>query len=73
MLTAREAARLEKGQEHVQAVEDKAKADGVVTGEERARLTRAENKQSARIDRQKHDAQHDFNHDGKVDRPLKRR
>lgn len=72
-LTTREAVRLEKGQDHVQAVEDKAKADGVVTGKERARLTHAENKQSARIYRQKHDAQHDFNHDGKIDRPLKRR
>jgi hypothetical protein len=72
-LTAQEAARLEKGQDHLQAVEDKAGADGVVTGKERARLTHVENKQSARIYRQKHDAQHDFNHDGRIDQPLKRR
>jgi hypothetical protein len=72
-LTTNEAARLEKGQDHVQKVEDKVKADGVVTGKERVRLTHAENKQSARIYRQEHDPQHDFDHDGKIDRPLAKR
>jgi hypothetical protein len=68
-LTGKEAARLEKGQEHVQKVEDKAKADGVVTKKERARIQQAENVQSRHIARQKHDRQRDMNHDGKKDRP----
>src|SRR5664279_6104515 len=72
-LTPREAARLEKGQERLRKMEEKAKADGRVTGRERARLTRAENLQSARIYRQTHDGRHDRNHDGKVDRPLRNR
>ena len=70
-LTANEAARLENGQDRLQAKEDKAKADGKVTPVERARLQEAENKQSARIYAQKHDRQHDFNHNGKVDRPRR--
>jgi uncharacterized membrane protein YebE (DUF533 family) len=68
-LTGKEAARLEKGQEHVQKVEDKAKADGVVTKKERARIQQAENVQSRHIAREKHDRQRDMNHDGKRDRP----
>jgi hypothetical protein len=71
-LTAKEAARLEKGQEHVQRLEDKAKADGVVTKQERARLQHAENVQSRHIAKQKHDGQRDMNHDGKRDRPARR-
>ena len=71
-LTQREAARLERGQARTQRMESKAKADGVVTRQERARLQRAENKQSQRIYRQKHDRQHDYNHDGKIDRPARR-
>ena len=69
-LTGREAARLERGQDRLQAKENKAKADGVVTGKERAQLQHAENRQSERIYDQKHDRQHDFNHNGKVDRPV---
>lgn len=72
-LTQREEARLDRGQQHVQNLEDRTKADGVVTRRERARLQQAENVQSRRIYRQKHDAQHDFNHDGVKDRPLRRR
>ena len=68
-LTQQEAARLQRGQDRLQAKENKAKADGVVTGQERAQLQRAENRQSERIYREKHDRQHDLNHDGKVDRP----
>ncbi len=56
-LTAREAARLEAGQNRVAAQEAKAKSDGVVTRKERAKLERAENKQSRKIKHQKHDAQ----------------
>ena len=68
-LTAKESTRLENGQEHLQKLEDKAKADGTVTQQERVRLQKAENQQSARIYEQKHDRQHDYNHNGKVDRP----
>lgn len=68
-LTQREATRLEKGQERVQKMEDKAKADGVVTKKERARIQHAQNVQSRHIAKQKHDRQHDLNHDGKKDRP----
>ena len=56
-LTGKEAARLEKGQEHVQKVEDKAKADGVVTKKERAKLTHRQNKADRAIKRNKHDRQ----------------
>lgn len=56
-LTAREAARLERGQTRLQLREDQAKADGVVSKRERVALQRAEDKQSARIYRQKHDPQ----------------
>lgn len=56
-LTTREAARLEAGQGHVQKVEDKAKADGKVTKKEKARLHHAQEKQSRKIAKQKHDAQ----------------
>ena len=70
-LTPREAARLERGQQRLQAKEDRAKADGVVTPRERASLQHAENVQSRRIYAEKHDRQHDYNHDGKVDRPAR--
>ncbi len=68
-LTQKEAANLEKGQDKLQAKEDRAKADGVVTKQERKNLQHAENKQSQRIYNQKHDRQHDYNHNGKADRP----
>lgn len=71
-LTEREAARLEHGQDRVQRMEDKAKADGKVTRAERVRLHEAQDAQSARIYSQKHDRQHDFNHDGRVDRPARK-
>ena len=57
-LTPRETARLERGQQHVDNMEANAKADGVVTKRERAKLAHAQNVQSRRIHRQKHDAQH---------------
>ena len=56
-LTRPEARRLAAGQMHVLRVEDRAKADGVVTSRERAHLLHEENQQSRRIYRQKHDAQ----------------
>ena len=56
-LTGKEAARLEKGQAHVQKMENKAAADGKVTKKERARLEHAQNNQSRKIYREKHDKQ----------------
>jgi hypothetical protein len=56
-LNQKEAARLEKGQAHVQNMENKAVADGKVTKKERARLEHAQNNQSRKIYRQKHDKQ----------------
>lgn len=70
-LTQKEAARLEKGQTHVQNMEDKAKADGKVTPKERARIEHAQDNQSKKIYREKHDRQHDLNHDGKMDHPAR--
>ncbi len=57
-LTAREAARLERGQQRVENMEAAAKADGVVTKRERVQLQHAQNVQSRRIAAQKHDRQH---------------
>ncbi len=56
-LNEKEAARLQKGQAKVQAKKKAAKADGVVTKAERKELQQAQDKQSARIAKQKHDAQ----------------
>jgi uncharacterized membrane protein YebE (DUF533 family) len=57
-LTPHEAAKLERGQRHVAAIKANAKADGVVTPAERARIAHAQNVQSRKIYREKHDAQH---------------
>ncbi|MCG3193204.1 MAG: hypothetical protein DIJKHBIC_02454 [Thermoanaerobaculia bacterium] len=56
-LTDKEAAKLEAGQAKVDAREAAAKADGNVTKKERAELQHARDKQSAKIYKQKHDAQ----------------
>jgi hypothetical protein len=56
-LTMRETRRLAGGQVHLNRVERRAKADGVVTARERAHMQHEENQQSRRIYRQKHDAQ----------------
>jgi hypothetical protein len=56
-LNKKEAARLEKGQARVQKMENKAVADGKVTAGERARIEQAQDKQSRRIHREKHDKQ----------------
>lgn len=71
-LTAREANRLERGQQRVDNIEQRVKADGVVTRQERARLHQAQDVQSRRIAVQKHDRQHDYNHNGRIDRPARR-
>lgn len=71
-LTQREANRLERSQRRVDNMENRAKADGVVSRQERVRLHQAQDVQSRRIYAQKHDRQHDYNHNGRVDRPRRR-
>lgn len=56
-LNKREARRLERGQAHVQKMENKAVADGKVTAKERAKIEKAQDRQSRRIYREKHDKQ----------------
>ena len=56
-LTTKEAARLEKGQARVQKIETKAAADGKVTKKERAKIEHAQDQQSRKIAREKHDKQ----------------
>jgi len=56
-LTKKEAARLEKGQARVQKMEDKAMADGKVTKKEARRIEHAQDVQSKKIFREKHDKQ----------------
>ena len=56
-LNQKEAARLGKGQARVQKMEDKAAADGKVTAKERRKIERAQDKQSRKIAREKHDKQ----------------
>lgn len=53
-LTPEEAARLRAGQGHVRRMERRAKSDGVVTPGERVRLDHAQDRQSRRIARLKH-------------------
>ena len=67
-LTQKEAANLEKGQTHVQTMENKALSDGKITQKEAQRINETQNKQSRKIEQQKHDQQHDYNHDGKKDK-----
>ena len=66
-LTQREAGRLERDQMHIANMENRARADGVVTQQERARLHHAQDAESRRIYAEKHDRQHDYNHNGVVD------
>ncbi|MFO1219746.1 MAG: hypothetical protein U1E89_15365 [Burkholderiaceae bacterium] len=56
-LTNHEVAKLERGQSRVARKEARAGADGHVGAAEQARIQRAENRQSKRIYREKHDAQ----------------
>jgi hypothetical protein len=53
-LTRGEAARLRVGQRHIHRMERRAKADGFVSARERARLARAQNRESRAIWRLKH-------------------
>lgn len=56
-LTRREAARLERGQNHVNRMENRALADGTISRGEFRRIERAQNVESHRIYYQKHDRQ----------------
>ncbi|MBF8247856.1 MAG: hypothetical protein HW374_656 [Bacteroidetes bacterium] len=56
-LTKKEARRLAAEQKKIKHDEKKAKADGVVTPEEKAKLRNEQRKASKDINRQKHDAQ----------------
>jgi hypothetical protein len=56
-LNQRETNRLEREQSRINRMEDRAKADGVVTKRERSKINRAQNRASRDIYRQKHDAQ----------------
>ena len=56
-LNRREAARLDRGQERVNRMEDRALADGKIGKGEFRRIENAQNAQSQRIYRQKHDRQ----------------
>lgn len=56
-LNKREAERLERRQERIGKMEEKAKSDGVVTQKERARIHHQQDQESRRIHREKHDRQ----------------
>lgn len=56
-LNEREANRLNKQQEHINKMEDRAKSDGVVTKKERAKIGAAQERSSRNIAREKHDRQ----------------
>ena len=56
-LTPTEFRRLEKGEYHIERMEVRAKSDGELTAQERARLEHALNRESRQIYRQKHDNQ----------------
>lgn len=57
-LNRREAARLERGQAHVNLMENRALADCSISRGEFRWIEQAQNDQSRRIHRQKHDRQH---------------
>jgi len=56
-LAGKEATRLERHQGHIQNMETRAKADGTVTRNERARIHHTQNQESHHIRREKHDRQ----------------
>lgn len=56
-LNEKEAARLNKQQDHLDNLENKAKVDGTVTNKERAKIGYAQGHASRHIAREKHDAQ----------------
>jgi len=56
-LNERESNRLNKQQQHVNTMEDRAKSDGVMTKKERARIAAAQDRAARHIAREKHDRQ----------------
>lgn len=56
-LTRRESANAREDQRRIRRTERRAKADGVVTGSERARLDRKQDRASRQLRRNKHDVQ----------------
>ena len=56
-LTNHEASKLERGQSHVDSREARAGANGNISAGEQRRIARADNRQSARIHRDRHNAQ----------------
>ncbi len=56
-LTPAEAAKLKRDQARIQKMENKAKADGVVTPKERQRIRHAQDIESRKIAKEKHDRQ----------------
>ena len=56
-LNERETNRLNRQQEHVNKMEDRAMSDGAMTKRERARIGAAQNRASHHIAREKHDRQ----------------
>lgn len=62
-LTKSEANRLQKNQQRIQKMENRAKADGKITPEERRRIERAQDKQSHGIHRESTDRQKAGNED----------
>jgi TolA-binding protein len=56
-LTEREANRLNRQQDRIDKMEDRAKSDGVVTKKERAKIHAAQDRASRNIAKQKHDRQ----------------
>jgi uncharacterized membrane protein YebE (DUF533 family) len=57
-LTRQETRRLERGEQHIDNMEQRAAADGRVTANERRRIAAAENRESRQIWREKHDTDH---------------
>jgi hypothetical protein len=56
-LTTKEAAKLEKGEAHIEKMEQRADADGKMTDAEKRRIEQAQNKESQQIYQDKHNAQ----------------
>ena len=56
-LNQREANRLDRQQDRIDRMENKAKSDGVMTKKERARIVAAQDRASRHIAREKHDRQ----------------
>lgn len=56
-LNRREARRLDRQQDRIDGMENRANSDDVVTGKERARIGAAQNRASRHILREKHDRQ----------------